>query len=67
MMSTERDLDNFFIDFNIQSGPKDGVEIRQGFLYPVPEIDSVKDLRWSKYGQKGLKIILTDFQLKQNM
>ena len=62
-----KDLNNFFIDFNIQSGPKDGVEIRQGFLYPVPEIDSVKDLRWSKYGQKGLKIILTDFQLKKNM
>ena len=62
-----KDLDKFFIDFNIQSGPKDGVEIRQGFLYPIPEIESAKDLRWSKYGQKGLKIILTDFQLKQNM
>ena len=61
------DLDDFFIDFVIQSGPRDGVEIKEGFMYAVPEIDEPKDLRWSKYGQKGLKIVLTDFQLKLNM
>ena len=60
-------LDHFYIDLIVQNGTKNNIEIKSGFLYAVPDIDHPRDLRWTKYGQKDLNIILTDFQLKHNM
>ena len=60
-------LEHFSIDLIVQNGTKNDIEIKSGFLYSVPDIDHPKDLRWKKYGQKDLNVILIDFQLKQNM
>ena len=58
------DLDNYFLELLVEHGASDSIYIRNGFLYPTPEIMAENELRWSKYGTSLHKMIILNLQLK---
>merc|ERR1712079_654742 len=54
------------VNIQIEKGKDFTASVQKGFLYAMPEIQSLGELRWSKFNEQPIKILLSNIQLKEN-